>query len=214
MVLSKRTELVIVFSLLICLLNSMSLIGTNWQDSEYFILWDFSETKHEVHSAAIMALIDLKFCRFPSESYVFNNYPEVKKQPVASIDLQKMLEHAEQLSIFCIAGHGRGPELVCGVEISHLTRINCAYVFKNLPDIENLKVYLVSKAVVGECIAMEDIDNMIDNYTTDWSSLAQDLNSDTELPKPAERYAVTIWLIKVKNYFMQKAVNLLLYFVE
>lgn len=200
----KKTGLVIALNLFIY----TQLISANWQDSEYFILWDFSG------SAVIMALIDLKFCRFPSESYVFNNYLEVKKQPVAEIDLQKMLAHAERLSVFCIANHGHETELVCGVEIANLTRINCAYVFKNLPNLDHVKVYLVSKAVVGESIVMENIDHMIDNYTTDWSSLAQDLNSDTELPKPTEKHALIVWLIKVKNYFMQKAVNLLLYFVE
>jgi hypothetical protein len=208
--LSKQARLAVAVILLIY----AQLFSTDWQDSEYFILWDFCNTKQNEQAASLMALTDLKFCRFPSESYVFNNYPEISKQSIASIDVSKILAQAEKLSIFCIADHEHSTEVVCGVEIAHLTRINCAYVFKNLPDVQHLRVYLVPKTVVGEYITMEDIDSMADSFTTDWSSLAQDLNSDAEAPKAAEKYVIMIWLAKIKNYFMQKAVNLLLYFVE
>ena len=208
--LSKQARLAII----LILLNCAQLFGTDWQDSDYFMLWDLRNYKADVHESSLMALTDLKFCRFPSESYVLNNYPEISKQSIASIDVPKILAQAEKLAIFCLADHEHSADIVCGVEIAHLTRINCAYVFKNLPDVQHLRVYLVPKAAVGEYITMEDIDSIADNFTTDWSSLAQDLNSDAEVPQAAKKYALMIWLAKIKNYFMQKAVNLLLYFVE
>jgi hypothetical protein len=200
--------------IVLILLNSVQLFGTDWQDSEYFMLWYFSNSTHDEHEATLMSLTDLKFCRFPSESYVFNNYSEVNKQNIANLDIPNILAKAEKLSIFCIADHEHSTEVICGVEIAHLTRINCAYVFKKLPDTQYLQVYLVPKSIVGEYIAMEDIDSLADSFTTDWSSFAQDLNSDAETPKAAEKHALMLWLARIKNYFMQKAVSLLLYFVE
>lgn len=210
---SKRTRAK-TLGIILILLNCVPLFGADWQDSEYFILWDFRNAKQAEHAATLMSLTDLKFCRFPSESYVFNNYPDISKQNIASVDVPKILAQAEKLSIFCIADHEHSTEVICGVEIAHLTRINCAYVFKKLPDTQHLRVYLVPKSVAGEYITMENIDSMADSFANNWGSLAQDLNSDTITPTPVKQYALVLWLARIKNYVMQKAVNLLLYFVE
>ena len=195
-------------------------------DLESFLLLELPTTGATAPVYELMATESLRFCRFPSGNYIYNDYAQVPKQFIPAAAAQELVQQGQKLAIFCIA-HAQEDtsDAICGIELAHLMRIQCAYVFRGLPQTEQVQAYLVPATAVTRVlqqrtrfpeseIVTDQLDQAGEDLEIDWSSLAHDLNTEPLAPAAEERYRLTLWLLKLKNYVLQKAVALLMYVLE
>lgn len=200
---------------------------TPLSDIGSYLLLELSSMSATNNSVAyeLVSTDELRFCQFPSSSYVYNDYQQLPKQGVPAPAAQSLISQAQKLAIFCITHSQSDQATVCGIELAGFRRMQCAYVFRNLPGIEHLQAYLVPQAVVVAYeqtvkrqpeaeIVTDQLDQAGEDLELDWSALAHDLNSEPLAPVPEQRYRVTLWFLKVKNFVLQKAVALLMYVLE
>jgi len=204
------------YILLLFLLISNKLFCGQWNDIDHFLCLNFDNK-----CVNLVSFKDLKFCKFPSDSYECNDFSAITTKKFSIKNLEQVIKNSEKLSLFCIDNYGEKQVSICGIEVPHLTRISCAYVFKNLPDnIDFLEAYLVPADVAKRYInnnlpdqdlnIIDDIDNHLDDLLdSDIESLDLSNILPTEPINNIYNYKIISSFIQMKDYIISKLVLIL-----